>query len=49
MYARTRLKRDLGPSQVGSMALGCIIGFGCFVLPGDFLERSGPNGGQRLA
>ena len=44
MYARTQLKRDLGPSQVGSMALGCIIGFGCFVLPGDFLERSGPMG-----
>jgi amino acid transporter len=29
---------------VGALALGCIIGWGCFVLPGDFLARSGPGG-----
>ncbi len=29
---------------MGSLALGCIIGFGCFVPAGDFLERSGPLG-----
>ena len=29
---------------MGSLALGCIIGFGCFVLPGDFLEMAGPAG-----
>jgi len=44
MQTRRQLKRELSPSQAGSMALGCIIGFGCFVLPGDFLERSGPMG-----
>ncbi len=27
-----------------ALALGCIIGFGCFVLPGDFLEMAGPMG-----
>ncbi len=42
MQDRKQLRRDLSPTQVGSLALGCIIGFGCFVLPGDFLKRSGP-------
>ena len=44
MQDRQQLRRDLSPTQVGSLALGCIIGFGCFVLPGDFLDRSGPMG-----
>ena len=34
----------LAPLQVGSLALGCVIGFGCFILPGDFLETAGPFG-----
>jgi len=38
------LKTGLRPLQVASLALGCIIGFGCFVLPGDFLETAGPAG-----
>ena len=32
------------PLQVGALSLGCIIGFGCFVLPGDFLATAGPIG-----
>ena len=32
------------PLQVGTLSLGCIIGFGCFVLPGDFLATAGPIG-----
>ena len=30
--------------QMGSLALGSIIGFGCFILPGAFLDASGPIG-----
>ena len=41
---RPRLRRALAPLQVGSLALGCVIGFGCFILPGDFLETAGPLG-----
>ena len=41
---RPRLKRILRPVHVGALALGCIIGFGCFVLPGDFLATAGPLG-----
>ena len=44
MEPRPELKRTLRPLHVGSLALGCIIGWGCFVLAGDFLERSGPLG-----
>ncbi len=29
---------------MGSLALGCVIGFGCFILAGDFLETAGPLG-----
>ena len=39
-----RLRPALAPLQVGSLALGCVIGFGCFVLAGDFLETAGPLG-----
>lgn len=39
-----RLRRVLPPRQVASLALGCVIGFGCFILPGDFLETAGPLG-----
>lgn len=38
------LSPTLKPFQVGALALGCVIGFGCFVLPGDFLATAGPLG-----
>lgn len=41
---RQELDRALGPLQVWALALGCVIGFGCFVLPGDFLRQAGPLG-----
>jgi len=41
---REELKPALRPLQVGALALGCVIGFGCFVLPGDFLGMAGPLG-----
>lgn len=41
---REELSRALPPIQVASLALGCIIGFGCFVLPGDFMRMAGPVG-----
>ena len=41
---RERLKPTLRPLQVASLALGCVIGFGAFVLPGDFLGMAGPLG-----
>ena len=44
MSERPRLKAVLKPVHVGALALGCIIGFGCFVLPGDFLDTAGPMG-----
>ena len=44
MDDRPRLKAILTPVHVGALALGCIIGFGCFVLPGDFLDTAGPVG-----
>lgn len=38
-----RLEKTLKPSQVWALALGSIVGWGCFVLPGDsFLPNSGP-------
>lgn len=44
MTTRPQLRRALAPLQVGSLALGCVIGFGCFILAGDFLETAGPLG-----
>ncbi len=44
MEARAQLDPVLRPLQVGSLALGCIIGFGCFILAGDFLATAGPVG-----
>ncbi len=39
------LKRVLTPIDVWGLALGAIIGWGCFVLPGDFfLPTAGPLG-----
>lgn len=42
---RQTLSRVLSPKQVWALALGSIIGWGCFILPGDsFLPGSGPLG-----
>lgn len=39
----TSLEKTLSPMQVWALALGSIVGWGCFVLPGDsFLPNSGP-------
>lgn len=38
-----RLTKSLTPAQVWALALGSIVGWGCFVLPGDmFLPQAGP-------
>ena len=40
---RETLDKSLSPWQVGALALGCIVGWGCFVLPGiSFLPNAGP-------
>ena len=44
MTTSVSLAPALKPLQVGALALGCIIGFGCFVLPGDLLATAGPLG-----
>ena len=44
MSERAALKRHVNLWQAGALALGCIIGWGCFVLPGDFLVTAGPIG-----
>ena len=44
MKTHTELKRHLNHWQCGALALGCMIGWGCFILPGDFLATAGPIG-----
>ncbi len=44
MDKRVQLERNLKPSNVWALALGSIIGFGCFVLPGDWMTMAGPLG-----
>lgn len=44
MTDRPKLKAVLRPVHVGALALGCIIGFACFVLSGDLLATAGPIG-----
>ncbi|MDL2267434.1 TRAP transporter substrate-binding protein DctP [Desulfovibrio sp. OttesenSCG-928-G15] len=40
---RVELKKSFSPFQVWALALGCILGWGCFVLPGiRFLPEAGP-------
>ena len=40
-----QFKKDLRKIDIWSLALGAIIGWGCFVLPGtDFLPKAGPMG-----
>ena len=42
-HSRAALKKSLSPLQVWALALGCILGWGCFVLPGvRFLPQAGP-------
>ena len=43
--AEGQFKKDLRKINIWSLALGAIIGWGCFVLPGtDFLPKAGPVG-----
>lgn len=36
-------KKELSPIDVWGLALGAIVGWGCFVLPGNaFLPKAGP-------
>ncbi|SHJ95595.1 APC family permease [Tepidibacter formicigenes] len=45
MNQNIKLKRNLSPLNIVALALGAIIGSGCFLLPGDvFLETAGPLG-----
>lgn len=45
MSEQAGLKKELRPIDVWGLALGAIIGWGCFVLPGDqFLPKAGPLG-----
>ncbi len=42
---KRRLQRSMKPLDVCALALGAIIGWGCFVLPGNaFLPKAGPAG-----
>ena len=42
---RTQLEKNLSPLEVTALALGAIVGWGCFVLPGiRFLPEAGPFG-----
>ncbi len=45
MENKTKLEKKLSPLNVWSLALGCIIGWGAFVMPGNtFLVKAGPLG-----
>ncbi len=44
LQEKAQLERNLKPSNVWALALGSIIGFGCFVLPGDWMRIAGPLG-----
>ena len=40
---RVELQKNMSPLHVWALALGCILGWGCFVLPGtEFLPNAGP-------
>ena len=40
-----QLEKKLSPLNVWALALGCIIGWGAFVMPGNtFLVKAGPLG-----
>lgn len=42
--ARRKLNRTLKPSWVFAIALGSSVGWGAFILPGDWIRESGPLG-----
>ena len=43
--AESGLQKDLSPLNVWALALGCIIGWGAFIMPGEiFLVKAGPLG-----
>ena len=45
MDRQVKLEKKLSPLNVWSLALGCIIGWGAFVMPGNtFLGKAGPEG-----
>lgn len=44
MTKRAEFQRNLSSRHITAVALGSIVGFGCFVLPGDFLLKAGPAG-----
>ena len=45
MEQQLKLEKKLSPVNVWSLALGCIIGWGAFVMPGNtFLGKAGPHG-----
>ena len=45
IHHEIKLKRSLSPVNVWALALGCIIGWGAFVMPGNkFLATAGPLG-----
>ncbi len=45
MEQEEKLEKKLSPLNVWSLALGCIIGWGAFVMPGNtFLGKAGPLG-----
>ncbi len=42
---KLELEKSMSPAQVWALALGSIVGWGCFVLPGDmFLPQAGVMG-----
>ena len=44
MEQNVQLEKKLSPVNVWSLALGCIIGWGAFVMPGNtFLMNAGPG------
>ena len=45
MSPKVKLEKKLSPVNVWALALGCIIGWGAFVMPGNtFLGKAGPLG-----
>ncbi|ARD48240.1 APC family permease [Sporosarcina sp. P33] len=42
--ARRKLSKTLKPSWVFAIALGSSVGWGAFILPGDWIQSSGPLG-----
>lgn len=42
--SRRKLKKTLKPSWVFAIALGSSVGWGAFILPGDWIKESGPLG-----